>query len=71
MPVPEMLRELADVLASDEYQRDPAGCLHAWADVVSGRIRPSDRVAIGGNRCAGRNVDRGDRRQDGEAPVLL
>ena len=47
MPVPEMLRELADVLASDECQRDPGGCLHTWADVVSGRIRATDRVAIG------------------------
>jgi hypothetical protein len=35
-----MLRELAAVLASDEYQRDPCGALHAWADVASGRVRP-------------------------------
>ena len=53
MSIPAMLHELAAVLASDEYQRDPAGCLHAWADVVSGRVRPTDRAVVGNGACAG------------------
>lgn len=47
MPVPMMLAELAAVLGCDEYQRDPQGCLLAWADVVTGRVRPTDHVVVG------------------------
>lgn len=47
MPILEMLRELAVVLASDEFTRDPQGSLRAWADVASERVRPTDRGAVG------------------------